>query len=255
MKTFFLIIHFCFVLGWNGFSQTATNFTTNDCNLVSHDLFSELDAGKVVVMTWVMPCGTCIAPAATAAAVVQSYSNPNVVFYLCDDYGDNTCTTVINWATTNGIVCNSIFCTPDIDMTDYGTVGMPKTVVVGGPDHAIFFNKNGTVQTSFLEDAIDDALATNLGVNENPATGLKMTVFPNPASNYLTVNFTMGSAADVSIDFVNLLGEIVTSVSLGNQLSGNQQYNLYLESLTNGFYFVNLKTGNYTATVKLHILH
>ena len=66
-------------------SQTATNFNTADCSSVSHDLFSELDAGKIIVITWVMPCGSCIAPAATASTVVSGYSDPNVLFYLCDD--------------------------------------------------------------------------------------------------------------------------------------------------------------------------
>lgn len=38
------------------FSQTtATNFTVDDCNGVTHDLFTELDEGKVVIIAWVMP--------------------------------------------------------------------------------------------------------------------------------------------------------------------------------------------------------
>lgn len=38
------------------FSQTtATDFTVNDCNDVTTNLFTQLDEGKVVVIAWVMP--------------------------------------------------------------------------------------------------------------------------------------------------------------------------------------------------------
>ena len=38
------------------FSQEyATDFTVEDCDGVTHNLFSILDEGKVVVMVWVMP--------------------------------------------------------------------------------------------------------------------------------------------------------------------------------------------------------
>ena len=44
-----------------GFAQTtATDFTANDCGGTSHTLFTELNAGNVIVITWVMPCSSCI---------------------------------------------------------------------------------------------------------------------------------------------------------------------------------------------------
>ena len=33
--------------------QTAVNFNTSDCNSNTHDLFTELNTGKVIVLTWV----------------------------------------------------------------------------------------------------------------------------------------------------------------------------------------------------------
>ena len=33
----------------------ATDFSVDDCNGEFHNLFTELDAGKVVVIAWVMP--------------------------------------------------------------------------------------------------------------------------------------------------------------------------------------------------------
>ena len=40
------------------FAQTATDFTANDCAGTSHHLFAELDAGKIIVAAFVMPCGS-----------------------------------------------------------------------------------------------------------------------------------------------------------------------------------------------------
>ncbi len=155
---------------------TATNFTTDDCDGVSHDLYAELDAEKVVVMAWVMPCGACIGGSLTAYNIAQSYEvlNPGrVVYYLIDDYGNTDCTVLTNWGTTNGIGPDiSVFSTSDISMGDYGTPGMPKVVVVGGTDHTIYFNENNAAASDIegLEAAIEAALegdTSTTGISDN----------------------------------------------------------------------------------------
>src|SRR5262245_353846 len=135
MKKSILLIAVLF-LSVISFAQTATNFTCNDCSGNSHDLFSELDAGKVIVLCWVMPCGTCTSPALTSYNVVQSFqaSYPNqVYFYLIDDYANTTCTSLNSWGTSIGAPPSSSslrFSNAAIDMTNYGATGMPKIVVV-----------------------------------------------------------------------------------------------------------------------------
>ena len=69
-------------------AQTATDFTTDDCNGVSHNLFDSLDVGNVIVVAWVMPCGGCITYAQYAYNAVQNWAvtHPGQVdFYLVDD--------------------------------------------------------------------------------------------------------------------------------------------------------------------------
>ena len=86
-------------------AQTAADFTALDCNGVSHNLYTDLGAGKVIVVTWVMPCGSCIGGAASAYNAVQSFatSNPGKVFnYLVDDAG-SSCSSLASWAMANGI--------------------------------------------------------------------------------------------------------------------------------------------------------
>src|SRR6187455_3648496 len=142
-------------------AQTATNFTCNDCSGVSHDLFTELDAGKVIVLIWVMPCGACSGPSATCYNTVDAYqaSNPGRVFlYMADDVANSSCASINNWANGNGAPQNAYslrFSNADIDMSDYGSAGMPKIVVLGGTSHTVFYNVNNAVNATALQSAID----------------------------------------------------------------------------------------------------
>src|SRR4051812_49233225 len=88
------------------FAQTAPDFTAIDCDGTSHNLYSELNTGKVIVLNWVMPCSMCIGGSAGAYNTVQGYasSNPGVVLhYLLDDNGGTACSTLQSWAVTNSI--------------------------------------------------------------------------------------------------------------------------------------------------------
>ncbi|MDD3877758.1 MAG: hypothetical protein PHT69_14150 [Bacteroidales bacterium] len=149
-----------------GISQTATNFTVTDCDSVTYDLFSEIDSGKVIVLCWVMPCPPCVVPTKTAFNVVKRYqtSHPGkVLFFLVDDYANTTCSTLNSWAQTNEIITSSFsrkFSNPAIDMTHYGTPGMPKIVVVGGTARSVYYNENTIVNVSALKKAINNALAS-----------------------------------------------------------------------------------------------
>ena len=65
-------------------AQTAPDFTATDCNGTSHNLYTELSGGNVVILNWVMPCGACIAPSQTAYNAAQSFAitNPGKVKYF-----------------------------------------------------------------------------------------------------------------------------------------------------------------------------
>ena len=117
----------------------ATDFTADDCHGDEHHLFSELDAGKVIVLAWVMPCGACVSDPVTALSVVDSYSESHpdrVLFYLADDNITTTsCTTLSGWAANYGLGFVTCFSDPVVDMGDYGVAGMPKIVVLSGLNH------------------------------------------------------------------------------------------------------------------------
>lgn len=249
-KIFFLLF---FAASPFAFSQTAVNFSCNDCSSVNHDLFTELDAGKVIVLCWVMPCGSCIAPAALDANTAQSYGSSypgRVKFYLVDDNANTTCTSLNSWANTNGIFPDAAFSNLAISMYDYGGPGMPKTVVLGGSSHQVFYNINGAVDSHDLQLAIEAALAAT-GVSENNVFVSGIGLFPNPVKDSpATLDYTLTENSAVTIDIFNLFGEKVKSFSRGTEMAGQHKTTLDLSSLANGVYFIRVGTAETSSTIR-----
>ena len=107
LKNLIILLSFNTVL-----AQTATDFITDDCNGVSHSLFDSLNAGNVIVLAWVMPCGPCATYTLPAYSAVQSFatSHPDRVdFYLVDDYANTACPTLVNWGISNSMSTNTAF--------------------------------------------------------------------------------------------------------------------------------------------------
>ena len=85
---------------------TATDFSGNDCSGVSHHLFSELDAGQIIVVSFVMPCIGCVVPTQETQSVVEGFgaSHPGkVAMYISDDDGGTSCAVLNTWRNSNGV--------------------------------------------------------------------------------------------------------------------------------------------------------
>lgn len=241
------------------FGQTATDFTVTDCASTSHHLFAELDAGKVVVLVWVMPCSSCIGPAQTAFYAAQSFQSSypgRVLYYLVDDLG-GSCSTLNGWASTNSITPNSAFANTGnvIKMTDYGASGMPKVVVLGGAAHTVFDNEINSFNSSTLTTGITNALAAPNSINEKTNANFELTLFPNPATNIAKAAYTLEQTADVSFLVYNILGEKVKTIATEKQTIGKHETQINMESLSDGVYFIQLKVADKTEVLKFSITH
>ncbi len=238
-------------------AQTATNFNCSDCSGGSHDLFAELNAGKVIVLVWVMPCGACTAAALTTYNVVQSYqsSNPDRVYmYLCDDYANTNCTSLNSWKNSNGLSNAVTFSNTAIAMHDYGATGMPKIVVLGGSDHTVFYNTNYTVNAPSLQSGIDAALlATGINEQSGLATGLK--VYPDPANDHARITFTLAASSDVTLGLYDLAGKLVKNIHSGILSQGDHSIELVTASIPAATYVVKLSDGPRNAFLNLIVSH
>jgi len=246
-KTLMIITVILTNLGFAYAQNTATDFTTNDCNGDPHTLFDELDNDQVIVITWVMPCGPCATYAGYASDAVQSFatSHPGKVkYYLADDFGNNTCSYLTGWAANYNITADAIFSDALLDMHDYGTTGMPKVVVLGKNTHTIYYNKNDNQTTQIgVENAITLALTASVGIDDQ-ANDLNLTAYPNPTNGIINVEYI--SKIPVRLNVINLLGENVFSQNTNN----TKKTTMDLSNLNKGLYFLQMTTESKTTSLK-----
>jgi hypothetical protein len=245
MKKTLLSSFFMMTIFLASFAQTATDFTVNDCSGNSHNLFSELNAGKVVVLCWVMPCGSCTGPALTTYNVVQSYqsSDPNRVFYyMVDDYANTTCSSLNSWANSISVPQSAFslrFSNAAINMMDYGSTGMPKIVVVGGTDHTVFYNANNSVSSPALQSAINSALSATNVAGPN-ATATSINVFPNPLKAAGEIKVNIAKSSDVTLELYNLEGKLLQNLYSGRMNPGENKVEFNAANYAQGMYLVKL---------------
>lgn len=240
-------------------AQTAvTDFSTNDCEGNPHTLFTELDEGKVIVISWMMPCGSCFSPTYTAYNEVGSYktSHPDKVkMYICDDYANTSCSSIKSFSapemTTDGA---TFFSSSSIKMSDYGSAGMPKIVILAsdGTSNIVYFNKTSGVSSTNVQDAIDAAIAGNTtGINKDIKSVSNFSVFPNPSNGLSNITFSLNQTTNVSINIYNQLGELVSEEFSGQLSMGENTIKVNTSGFDNGVYFVKIYSSEKTSTRKL----
>lgn len=235
------------------YAQTATDFTANDCAGTSHHLFAELDAGKIIVAAFVMPCGSCAAPSLAAYNAVQSYatSNPGtVLFYLVDDAANTSCPTLSAWGTTNAMPLATSFSTSSFVMSQYGTAGMPKIIVMGGTDHAVTYNLNSGVTTLGVQAAVD-ALLLNAGISENAeSNAFNLKVTPNPVVKDFQLSYSLDKLSSVKAEIFSATGQLVYNTEELNQTTGDHKMNIGENvKLEKGVYILKITTDSKTETI------
>jgi len=254
---------FCFSAGIIFAQTTATDFTTDDCDGVSHNLFSELDAGNVIVISWVMPCFGCIAPSLEAYYAVQSFDTSGsphtgrIHFYIASDDGLDACSSFNNWGASNNMPINTTFNSVDLDMDDYGNPGMPKVVVLGRSEHTIFYNQNNQNPTfSGVQDAIIDALSAPLAINESLSNEFEISTYPNPVTNVLNVSYRRNQSAIINFTIVDILGKVVLSSEEKSSYSINKSIkSINVSALNNGNYFLEISSESIVESIPFVVSH
>lgn len=254
MKQVIISVFAAFYLLSATYSQTtATDFTTNDCAGFSHNLFSELDAGKIIVVAFVMPCGSCAAPSLAAYNAVQSYSSSNpgtVLFYLVDDVANTSCSTLTSWGNSIPMPNATTFSSSSFTMSQYGTAGMPKIIVLGGTNHGVAYNQNSGVTTSGIQTVINNLLAS-ASVNEDKNSKISnMKVIPNPVKGNLNIEYNLDNTTSVQIEIFSVTGELVFETKDNNQIPGNHKLTIDDNiKLDNGMYIFKLTTNSETEAI------
>ncbi|MFH1001354.1 MAG: T9SS type A sorting domain-containing protein [Bacteroidota bacterium] len=258
MKKLILVSFFALMFSIS-FAQTAVNFNCNDCAGANHDLFTELDEGKVIVICWVMPCSACVGPSLTTSNVVRSFATTHpdkVIMYLVDDYANTNCNSINSWANSNGILPAAMFSNSSIKMEDYGSTGMPKVVVVGDVNHAVFYNANNSVNASALQSAINAAIdATITGVPEDFGKSSSVEIFPNPSNISASLVFSLEKPSVVKVEIHDQLGREVSEMYFPSLPQGENKIDISTAGLSNGVYFIKLTEGTRSRMIKIAVAH
>jgi hypothetical protein len=262
MKQISLILSaLCFGIFTSFAQTTAPDFTATDCSSVSHNLFTELNSGKVVVLVWVMPCGNCISDAKAGYDAVQSFATSypgKVLYWMSDDAGNTTCSSLSGWASTNSIGATGLTlfgnAGPAIDEANYGGSGMPHVVVIGGTDHHIYYNqKNGSNDGTAITNAITQALAAT-GVSIVTPSNQELKLFPNPSKDKISVSYNLAQTTIVNIDIYDVFGKKIKTIYPSMQLSGPHTIDVNFDSkLANGIYVLKLNTDYSSQAVNFTI--
>ena len=261
MKKILLASLFClFSLQFINAQTYATDFTEDDCNGVSHNLFNELDAGNVIVISFVMPCGPCATYSFPAYDAVQSFalSHPGKVhFYIADDHLSTACVILENYADNYNMTNSTIFSNPNIAWSDYGAYGMPKVIVLGGSDHLVYLNKNeDKINYSEVHGAISNALADGLSsLNDSKANTFEISTFPNPLKNNLTVSYSTSGNEKIKIEIIDLLGKSMILKNNLISLEGSYSETLDLSAFKGGMYFIKISSSNKEQIKPINILN
>lgn len=94
--------------------------------------------------------------------------------------------------------------------------------------------------------AIEEAKAQNGYVLGN--------IFPNPAENNATLEFTLPKTENVKVEVYNVVGQLVNTVANGTYASGTHTVNINAENMKPGVYVYTITAGNFTQTKKFSVV-
>ncbi|MBP5411825.1 MAG: T9SS type A sorting domain-containing protein [Bacteroidales bacterium] len=88
---------------------------------------------------------------------------------------------------------------------------------------------------------------------EDKANVNNMTIYPNPTNSHATLSFEMTNDEQVTLNIYDITGRMISNKNLGYLPYGTHTENIDCNNMSNGIYFVNIKTNNNTKTIKLVI--
>jgi len=150
-------------------------------------------------------------------------------FTWYDQYGDGLNGSI--WGATDG----SVYVT---------------SVQDNGDIESVIWDYDGSY--GFYEAAAKANVNVQVGIEEI-ASASDFRVYPNPATDRVTFDYTLASSEMVVIELVDMVGNIVSVQTLGNKPAGANQSQLSLDGIASGIYLVNFKAGNSVSVSKLTV--
>ena len=80
-------------------------------------------------------------------------------------------------------------------------------------------------------------------------------VFPNPANQFVNIQYSLLSSSQVTISVVDVLGNVVQESRVSAPSDLVQNHRMRLENLENGLYFVTINAGGSQVVKKIQVVN
>ncbi len=181
-----------------------------------------------------------------AVVADQAYStgNPDASSLVEDIYLPSTGCYQFTWFDAYGDGLNGSYW----GFTD-GSI-LVKSIDNDGQVSSILWDYDGSF--GFLEASAKANVLTTVGIEEIVSSA-DIRLYPNPASDRVTFEYTLASSEMVSIELVDMLGNLVMVQNAGKKAAGANQSQIELDGVASGVYIVNLRAGNSVSVSKLTV--
>lgn len=92
-----------------------------------------------------------------------------------------------------------------------------------------------------------------VSVNEDIVSDLTVSAYPNPTNTICTVQYQTQNNGMVRAQFVNAMGEIVSTFFAEQQQAGIYQFNINVQDMPNGLYFIRIESDNSIKTLPVTV--
>ncbi|MDA3865758.1 MAG: carbohydrate binding domain-containing protein [Salinivirgaceae bacterium] len=105
----------------------------------------------------------------------------------------------------------------------------------------LMFQMGSNSPTNIYVDDVSIKEITSAIINVKDKKQYGIEVYPNPASNLLKVNYDGAAGESGKIEIIDLVGHIVLTKSIANNMAGNNIIELNLNNIRNGIYLVKIQ--------------
>jgi hypothetical protein len=94
---------------------------------------------------------------------------------------------------------------------------------------------------------------STVSVNDVLGQEIGLEIWPNPASSDLTISYTLEDASEISMDIMNIAGQLMMSRDLGPRGSGSYTETIDVSSFREGMYLLRFRSNDNISTSKIKI--
>ncbi len=239
---------------------TAIDFSKKDRAGNNHNLFADLDAGNAVLIHFYMPsCGSCPPPAQKIQAMANNImkSFPGKIKGYAIPYNNTTpCSYSSTWVSSNGLSLYTAMDSGASQVAYYGGFGMPTVVLLGGTDHKVLFStlSFSTSDTTIMRDKIL-ALFGATGINNVNPSFSNVKLYPNPATDQIQLELNLEKPANLKVEIVNIVGEVVANVYDHMAVGGIFKTEVNTAAFSKGVYMMRVNCDGLARSYKFTVTY